>query len=85
MTTQDKTREAIEIVEKTRKARIPHYRFDEALQHLIQIAERAGDKEGIEDFLEQQRYTYDKSGESIKETPSFILAQSLSKWLRGEK
>ena len=95
MTTQDKTQKAIEIVKTFRFKLINEHlcsqkkfteeenKLGEALQHLTQIAERAGDEEGIEKCLIDNCY-YEEETDKIVLNFSKV-AQLLSKWLRGEE
>jgi len=91
MTKQDKTQEAIKIGIKElnllkSQSVFPHHilkaDFQEALQHILQIAERAGDVERILAIINE----WDKQCE-----PHIIieakqqLAHSLSNWLKGEE
>ena len=102
MTTQDKTQKAIEIVKTFRFKLINEHlcsqkkfteeenKLGEALQHLTQIAERAGDEEGIIKIAInslEKVYGYLRGYRESNVINAFReeLAHSLSKWLKGEK
>ena len=86
-----KTQEAIEIWKnKLRQTGFYNTESKEALQHLLQIAERVGDEEEIIKIAInslEKVYGYLRGYRESNVINAFReeLAHSLSKWLKGEK